>query len=175
MRWRLALMLAGLGVALALVLSWSFGVFAARAAGCTKVGPGAVKIMDLGMDRGIKLGSVYALPNGGGWDFAARVPGAGVAVWLAYITPTTPMNEPARPLEVLPGRGTGERRRLGKLAVGPPWASPRQGDCSHHSAVELVPPSRRLYSVRDRCAQARSSHGPVFGNDPRTVRRSSRL
>jgi hypothetical protein len=91
MRWRLALMLAGVAVALALVLSWAFGVFAARAAGCTKVGPGAVKIMDLGMDHGIKLGSVYALPSGGGWNFAARIPGAGVAVWLAYITPTTPM------------------------------------------------------------------------------------
>jgi len=91
MRWRLASMLAGLAVALAFVLSWSFGVFAARPAGCTKVGPGAVKIMDRGMARGIKLGSVYALPNEGAWNFAARIPGAGVAVWLAYITPTTPM------------------------------------------------------------------------------------
>jgi hypothetical protein len=71
---------------------------AGGAANCSKFGLGAIRLIDLGMKRHLKLGTVYGMPIGGGsasWVFAARIPGAGVAAWIGDLTPTTSNNPDA--------------------------------------------------------------------------------
>jgi hypothetical protein len=87
-RWRFASALAVFAVALALVLSWSVGVFRVDTAGCTKMGPDVVQVMDVGMAHDAKLGAVYGVRRDkDSLVLAARIPGEGVAVWLGYPTP----------------------------------------------------------------------------------------
>jgi hypothetical protein len=73
---------------------------AGGAAKCSKYGPAAIRLLDLGLKRHLKLGAVYGVPLGGGsasWAFAARIPGAGVAAWSGDLTPTA-SNNPDAPL-----------------------------------------------------------------------------
>jgi hypothetical protein len=63
---------------------------------CHRVGSGATKILATGLNKGKRLaGTVDAVASGNAktpWIFAARISGAGVAVWATDLTPTTPAN-----------------------------------------------------------------------------------
>jgi hypothetical protein len=71
----------------------------ATTARCSRVGPGATKLLAGGMNSGKQLaGTVYAVPSGDKktpWVFAARIRGAGIAEWATDLTPTTPANTSA--------------------------------------------------------------------------------
>jgi hypothetical protein len=89
MRWRLLSVVVVLVVALALVLSWSFGVIGASASTCIKVDPVGIKELDQGIAAHAALDTVYAVKQDAGtWMLAARVPASGVAVWKATLVPS---------------------------------------------------------------------------------------